>query len=170
MTCSRRLFSWNITYTTELTLIVSSGSQITKSASIPSDRLPLRSSRPHNLAGWLLNSFEISESDISLVLAAVHISDNPVKHFDFVLLTCFSHSITFHIIFCNESLQNLFLYQHIPNCNEEIPPQAVKKFPRIFNSDTQGEWSETIISNVPFLIPCHNCSWTHVCITLKNFE
>lgn len=56
----RRLFSWNIMCTTELTLIVSSGFQITKSASIPSLRLPLLSSRPHNFAGWLLNSFEMS--------------------------------------------------------------------------------------------------------------
>lgn len=169
MICPRKLFSWNIMCTIELTLIVSSGSQITKSASIPSDRLPLRSSRPHILAGWLLNSFEISESDISLVFAAVHVSDNPVKYFVFVLLTCLSHSITSHTIF-SDKFQYLFLYQHAPNCNEEIPAQAVKKFPRVFNSGTQGEWSETIISNVPLLIACHNCSWTHVCTTLKHFE
>lgn len=66
---------------TGLTLILSSGSQITKSASIPADRVPLRPSRPHNFAGWLLSNLEISGNVRALVFAAVHISGNPVYIF-----------------------------------------------------------------------------------------
>lgn len=97
------LFEINTTYTAELTLIDSSGFQITKSASIPTDKSPLRSSRPHNLAGWLLNSFETSESDIPLVLAAVHISGNPICIFEETLIYLF----LFYNIFFSHALYSL---------------------------------------------------------------
>lgn len=53
-----------------------------------------------------------------------------------------------------------FSVANLPNCSEEIPPQAWVKSPlsRFFRSGVQGEWSDTTISIWPAFSADQSCS------------
>lgn len=67
----------------------------------------------------------------------------------------------FDSCYCILKILHLCLHESVPNCKEEIPPQACVKSPlsSFFKSVVQGEWSETTMSICPAFSADHSCSW-----------
>lgn len=60
----------------------------------------------------------------------------------------------------------------LPNCTDEIPPQADMKSPPSFSSGEHGEWSDTTKSILPDLRWSHKSSWKkiHFCIKVISWK